>query len=59
MSKQIEIVTYVDDYCHDCDVMCKQTDIYHKDHNTLSKRLRGNTRWARFKSRFLSRGKFP
>ncbi|MHA1941002.1 MAG: hypothetical protein ACW97P_04670 [Candidatus Hodarchaeales archaeon] len=30
-------IDYVDDYCFDCDVMCKQTDKKHLEHNTLSK----------------------
>ena len=32
-----EYITYVDDCCYDCKVLCKQDDEEHRDHNTLSK----------------------
>jgi hypothetical protein len=48
----VEVITYVDDYCFDCGVMCKQKDEEHKDHKTLSKQ-------KRFRYDFLIFGKLP
>ena len=31
-----DYITWVDDFCFDCEVMCKQTDDEHKDHFKLS-----------------------
>jgi hypothetical protein len=35
-----KIIDYVDDYCFDCKVMCKQCDEEHADHDVLSKRVK-------------------
>lgn len=48
-----EIITYVDDYCYKCNVMCKQTDPKHKYHPTLSKELAKRGLWQRLKNRLF------
>jgi len=40
MNEQAVIFDYVDDYCYECEVMCKQTDPLHKEHNTMAKSLK-------------------
>ena len=39
MSEQPKNIDYADDYCYDCDVMCKQTDPLHKGHRRLTDTL--------------------
>lgn len=38
--REINIIDYVDDYCFDDEVMCKQKDKKHENHDTLSKRMK-------------------